>query len=232
MTVCIMQPTYLPWSGYFHLIAHAEDFVFLDDVQFSHQSWQQRNRILVNGQPHVLSVPVLTSERGPQMISEVQVDESKNWRKKHVRTLQQAYARHPFGKEVAELVESVIGGGSHLLMEINIAIIRALSAALKLEPRFHRSSLLGVAGARSQRLLEMCRRLGAETYLSPRGSQDYLEEDGVFAGSEISLHYQQFVPAPYPQRGSAEFVSHMSIVDLVANVGFSEGRKYVDATFA
>ena len=142
MTACIMQPTYLPWSGYFNLIAEADDFVFLDDVQFSHQSWQQRNRILVNGQPHVLSVPVLTSDRGPQPICEVRVDESKNWRKKHVRTLQQAYAKHPYGKQAVALVEGVIGGGSNLLAEINIAIIRAFCQAMGLSANFHRSSAL------------------------------------------------------------------------------------------
>ncbi len=228
MKIAIMQPTYLPWSGYFNLIAQADDFVFLDDVQFSHQSWQQRNRIVVNGQPYVLSVPVLTADRGPQTICEVRVDESKNWRKKHLRTLQQAYARHPFGKQTVALVEGAIGSGSDLLMEIDIAIILAFCQAMKLTPKFHRSSELAVTGTRSERLLEMCRLFAAQTYLSPRGSQDYLEEDSVFAGSEIALVYQQFVPVPYPQRGVAEFISHMSIVDLAANVGFEEGRKCVE----
>jgi hypothetical protein len=184
---------------------------------------------LVNGRPHVLSVPVLTSDRGPQPIGAVRVDESKNWRQKHLRTLQQAYAKHPFGRQAVALVEGVIGGGSDLLMEIDIAIIRAFCEAMGLAPKFHRSSELAVTGARSQRLLEMCRLLAAETYLSPRGSQDYLEEDGVFAGSDVALVYQQFVPAPYPQRGAAEFISHMSVVDLLANVGFEEGRKYVES---
>jgi hypothetical protein len=228
MTACIMQPTYLPWSGYFNLIGQADDFVFLDDVQFSHQSWQQRNRIVVDGKPFVLSVPVLTADRGPQPICEVRVDESKNWRKKHLRTLQQAYARHPYGKQATALVESAMSGGSGLLAEINIAIIHAFCEALCLAPRFHRSSALSVGGARSERLVEMCRLLGTRIYLSPRGSQDYLEEDRVFEGSDVELVYQQFVPAAYPQRGVIEFISHMSIVDLVANVGFEEGRKYVE----
>jgi hypothetical protein len=227
-TIAIMQPTYLPWSGYFNLIAQAQDFVFLDDVQFSHQSWQQRNRVVVNCQPCVLTVPVLTSDRGPQSICEVRVDESKKWRKKHVRTLQQAYARHPFGKQAVALVESGIGGTTDRLTEINIAIILAFCQAMGLPAKFHRSSDLAVRGTRSDRLLDMCRLLGAKTYLSPRGSQDYLEEDGVFANSEIALVYQQFVPAPYPQRGLDGFISHLSIVDLVANLGFEEGRKYVE----
>ncbi|MGO9114468.1 MAG: WbqC family protein [Thermoguttaceae bacterium] len=227
MIACIMQPTYLPWSGYFNLIAQSKEFVFLDDVQFSHQSWQQRNRIVVNGQPYVLTVPVLASDCGPQLIRDVCVDDSKNWRKKHLRTIQQTYARHPFGREAACLVERTLQLGSNRLAEINMALIRGFCEALGLQPSFHLSSELRVPGARSERLLKICRLLGAQTYLSPRGSQDYLEEDGVFAGSEIALVYQEFVPAPYPQRGMAEFISHMSVVDLVANVGLEGGRMYV-----
>jgi hypothetical protein len=229
MKIAIMQPTYLPWAGYFNLISRADQFVFLDDVQFSRQSWQQRNRIVVNGQPMILTVPVLSSDRGPQSIGDVRVDESKNWRKKHLRTLQQAYAKHPFGKEPVAVAETVIGGGSDLLVDINIALITGFCRALDLTPGFHRSSELAVAGDRSERLLKICRLLHADTYLSPCGSKEYLEEDGVFAGSDVALRYQEYVPRPYPQLGAAEFVSHMSIVDIVANIGFPAARAYIDS---
>ena len=222
-----MQPTYLPWSGYFNLIARAEEFVFLDDVQFSHQSWQQRNRIVVNGQPYVLTVPVLTSDRGPQLIRDVAVDDSKHWRKKHLRTIQQTYARHPFGREAVSLVEGTLESGGNRLAQINMALIGAFCQALGLQPSCHLSSELQVAGTRSERLLGMCRLFHADTYLSPRGSREYLEDDAVFTGSEVQVVYQDFDPPPYPQRGAAEFVSHMSIVDLLANVGFEQGRRYV-----
>ena len=227
MAVAIMQPTYLPWSGYFNLIARTSDFIFLDDVQFSHQSWQQRNRIVVQGKPYVLTVPVHAGENGPQSIHDVRVDDSKNWRKKHVRTIQQTYARHPFGHDVAALVEQVLAADLHLLTEINIGLIAAFCRAMGMEPRLHRSSELQIEGSRSDRLLAMCRHFRADSYLSPRGSREYLEEDAVFDSSEIKVVYQDFEPAAYSQRGSADFVSHMSIVDIAANLGFDEARKYV-----
>jgi WbqC-like protein family len=232
MTIAIMQPTYLPWAGYFNLIARSKAFIFLDDVQLSHQSWQQRNRIVVNGQPCFLTVPVRTTDRGPQLIRDVQVDESKNWRRKHVRTVQQAYARHPYGHEVTALVEELLTSEQPLLAEINMGLIRAFCRAMGLMPAFYRSSELQIEGARSDRLLKMCRRFGTNTYLSPPGSKDYLEADGVFATSNVQVIYQDFIAAPYPQRGVKDFISHMSIVDLLANVGYQEGRKYVEQSTA
>jgi hypothetical protein len=229
--IAIMQPTYLPWSGYFNLIAVTGQFVFLDDVQFSVRSWQQRNRILVNGQPCTLTIPVLTHGRGPQRICDVHIDPRQHWKKKHIGTLRQAYARHPFGREVADLVESVLAVDRALLMDINMDLVRAICGVLGLQPQFHRSSEAGVCGSRSERLVNLCRRYGADTYLSPLGSKAYIEKDGVFASSEIKLQYQSFLCPPYPQRGTTQFVSHMSIVDLLSNVGFAEGRKYVEQSF-
>ena len=228
MNISVMQPTYLPWAGYFNLIVKAAQFIFLDDVQFSYQSWQQRNRIIVNAQPHILTVPVLTKGRSHQCICDVEVDETKHWRKKHLSTLGQAYARHPYGREVTALVEGVLAANKVFLMEINMDLIKALSGAMGMNSTFYRSSELDIQGSRSSRLLELCRHFGADTYLSPCGAQQYIEEDGVFSTSEIKVVYQDFLPGPYPQHGVKEFISHMSIIDLLANVGFEEGRKYVE----
>ena len=163
------------------------------------------------------------------MIRDVEVDDSKNWRKKHLRTIQQAYARHPFGREVTAIVEKGLDSGTNRLADINIAIIAGFCESMDMRPSYHRSSELDIGGSRSEHLLSMCRRFGADTYLSPRGSQEYIEDDAVFAGSEVKVIYQEFDPAPYPQLGTREFISHMSIVDLAANVGFAESRNYVVA---
>ena len=93
LTCVVMQPTYLPWSGYFNLIAQADVFVFLDDVPFSKGSknaWQNKNRILLQGKEHVLTLPTIRSHLG-QSLNEVLVDERSKWRKKHLLTLRQAY---------------------------------------------------------------------------------------------------------------------------------------------
>ena len=228
MTVCIMQPTYLPWSGYFNLIAQAKDFVFLDDVQFSHQSWQQRNRIVLEGQPHILTVPVHITGHSGQLIDQIEVDGSRNWRKKHLGTLRQAYGKHPYGPAAVALVEEVLARGQSRLVELNIDLITAFCGAMGLQPKFYRSSALHVMGARSDRLLAICRYFGGDTYLSPVGSKAYLEEDAAFVGSGVEVVYQEFGLQPYPQRGAEQFISHMSVLDLLANVGFEEGRKYVE----
>ena len=228
MAVSIMQPTYLPWAGYFNLIARTSAFVFLDDVAFSHQSWQQRNRIVLAGQPHVLTVPVLIHGRAGQHINQVEVDDTRHWRKKHLATLRQVYGKHPGGPAVIALVEEVLGRGQTHLAEINIDLIVALSAAMGIRADFHCSSQLSVAGSRSDRLLSICRSFGSDTYLSPPGSREYIEADAAFVESDVKVVYQEFTCPPYPQRGAEQFVERMSIVDLLANVGFEEGRKYVE----
>jgi hypothetical protein len=230
MIASIMQPTYLPWAGYFNLILKATIFLFLDDAQFSVQSWQQRNRVLVNCAEHVLTVPVVSANLGPQRICDVKVLDSGNWRKKHICTLRQAYAKHPFGKEVANLVEGVLAQGNPSLSEINKGLIKAFCRAMGIESTFHESSALGIGGDRSDRLLAMCRHFKADTYRSAVGARDYIEQDGVFQTSDVKVVYQEFVPPPYLQRGCCKFTSHLSIVDLLANVGFEEGRKYVEQT--
>ena len=99
-TVAIMQPTYLPWAGYFNLISHADTFVILDDVQFAARSWQQRNRVVLNGEPHMLTVPVLAKGRPGMLIREAHTDETQKWRPKHIATIHRAYDRHPHGNSV------------------------------------------------------------------------------------------------------------------------------------
>jgi hypothetical protein len=222
-----MQPTYLPWAGYFNLIQQAEVFVFLDDVQFSAQSWQQRNRVVVGGQPHYLTVPVLTKGRAEQEIREVQTDERQNWRKKHLSTLQQAYARHPHGKETVTLVAEVLSSGSTSLAQLNMDLVLAFCGVLKLAPRMAKSSELPVAGRRSAHVLDICRHFAADTFLSAAGSRDYIEEEGILAAGGVTVLYQNFDARPYPQPKVQEFISHMSVVDLLANVGFDGGREYV-----
>src|SRR5947209_586580 len=131
MKCAIMQPTYLPWAGYFHLISQVGMFVFLDDVQYEKNSWQNRNRILVNGQPHWLTVPVrrLGLE---QKINEVQIDDSSLWRKKHIRTLIETYAKHPHAASMLETVQPLLETSTDRLVDLNFSLIRAISGKLGL----------------------------------------------------------------------------------------------------
>lgn len=229
MKCAIMQPTYLPWSGYFNLIASVDQFVFLDDVQFERQSWQSRNRILLQGREHLLVVPV---ERAPLTtpISKIVTSQRReNWRATHWKTLKSAYSKCRYGSELLELLkpfytEDLNNTG---LAYWNSRIIEGIANALSLETAFLWSSCLGCGGNRSQRLIAICETLGVDIYLSPRGAQDYLEDDCFCRATQVSLEYQAYTPRAYSQYKINSFISHLSIVDVIANLGFEGTRAYV-----
>jgi hypothetical protein len=222
-----MQPTYLPWSGYFNLIQAVDVFVFLDDVQFEHQSWQTRNAICVQGRRHQIVVPVARSPLATP-IREIRVDPTSNWRKKHWGTLVSAYGRAPFGEDVLGFLAPYYESKSvELLSELNQQLVLGLCRLLGVSTRFVRSSDLGCEGSRSARLLNICGALGCASYLSPRGSAEYLADDRFEDNGRVVLEFQDYAPAPYAQHGAKQFISHLSVVDVVANLGWSEAMRYV-----
>jgi hypothetical protein len=225
MTTAIMQPTYLPWAGYFNLIHRADRFVFLNDVKFEKSSWQTRNRILLQDRAHFITAP--TSGSRNQLIAEVTLA-AGDFRLKHQRLLEQAYAKHPHGPAVLDVVLPVLADpGLVKLQDLNMQLIFALCRRLDISSDFSCSSELAPDGQRSARLLSILKKFGEEQYLSPPGSADYITEDAVLEAAGIAVEYQHFEPFPYPQRTYGAFEPRLSIVDVVANVGFELGRKYV-----
>jgi hypothetical protein len=231
-TAAIMQPTYLPWSGYFQLMAQADVFVLLDDVQFNRTSWQCRNRILLHGAEHMLTVPVTGASLGTP-INEVRLM-PRPWAVKQWATLQAAYGKTPHGPEMLALLAPVYAQAAEfsLLVDWNQALIAVLAKALGIDTPLLRSSTLGREGQRSARLLALCEHLGASDYLSPRGSMAYLTEDDFAGNGRITLHYQDYTPPPYAQRKADGFVSHLSVVDVIAQQGTDFARRYVRGQIA
>lgn len=226
MRCAIMQPTYFPWAGYFNLIAQVDVFVFLDDVQFERRSWQNRNRILLNGQPHWLTVPAHRDHLG-QSIIEIAIDDKRNWREKQFRLLQQAYSHHPHVDEMLAAAGLILDRNLDNLAELNIRTVTHLMHELGIATRILRSSALDLPGKRTERLIRICDRIGCTEYVSPMGASDYLAEDGFAAKTATSLTFASYVPEPYSQVGNRSFVSHLSILDVLANAGKSATSRYV-----
>lgn len=227
MKCAIMQPTYLPWSGYFNLISQVDQFVFLDDVQFEKQSWQTRNRILLQGQEAFVTVPVRKTTLDT-LIREVAISNQSDWRRKQWLTLQAAYGRARYGEMVLSLLEPFFNEDPpELLSEFNQAIILRIAKSLSLSATFVRASDLQCGEARSIHLIQILRKLDCDEYLSPKGSAAYLEEDSFAELSGIPLRFQEFQPAPYPQFRSNDFVSHLSIIDVIANIGIDATKAYI-----
>lgn len=224
-TAAIMQPTYLPYLGYFHLIAAADVFVFLDDVQFARRSWQQRNRILGPGGETMLSVPVQKADRDAA-ICEIEVSDAEPWREKHLASVRHAYARRPFFAEGMAFLEAQLAAPATGLADLNCGLIQAAAGQLGLTAEFVRASALAAPGHRSDHLLAICRAVGATDYLSPMGSHDYMEDDGVFADAGFPVRFQGFVEIPFPQ-GSEPFTPYMAFIDAVMNLGWAGTRDLV-----
>jgi hypothetical protein len=222
-----MQPTYLPWAGYFNLVCQADRFVFLDDVQFERQSWQCRNRILLNGKEHLLVVPVKRDGLATT-INQAVISSHDNWRITHWRTLVSAYAKAPHGWEVLSLLKSFYeDDGTTSLSVFNQSIIVALSSALGINVNISLASELGCEGARSMRLARICEAMNCDEYLSPIGSSDYLRDDKFTELTKIKLSFQEFSASPYPQYRSNMFVPRLSIVDVIANRGIRFAAAYI-----
>lgn len=225
-TCVVMQPTFLPWAGYFNLISMADVFVLLDDVQFEKQSWQHRNRVLVNGMPHWITVPVHRKQL-TQKINTVKINNSSSWREKQVRLLEQNYSKHPEFDVLKEVLSAIADTSIEFIAELNIKIIKIICSIIGLGSTFYRSSELNINGQRSKRLISICDRFGCDVYLSPFGSKEYLRQDGAFEKSHINLFFQDYTPQNYTQKGSDEFIGYLSLFDVIANIGSDETKEYV-----
>jgi WbqC-like protein family len=228
MKCAIMQPTFFPWAGYFNLIHGVGSFVFLDDAQYERGTWHNRNRVLMNGEAHWLTVPVVRGFLGAAL-NEVQVDDKLNWRRRQLALLQQVYARAPYGSEMLALVTRVLEEPIVVLAELNMHIIEECCEALGIGTPRLRASALSITGKRSERLVAMCAHLRCDEYVSPPGSLGYLAEDGFTHLTRTRLLVNEFTPQPYPQatRAPTAFVSHLSIIDVVANLGWHGAATYI-----
>jgi WbqC-like protein family len=220
MRVAISQPTYLPWLGYFDLIDQVDTFVALDTVQFERRSWQQRNRIKASRGLLFLTVPVVVKGRFAQRISEVEI-ESNHFVRKHLGSIETNYRKTPYFKryfpEFAAILETC-GAGSKL-SDLNLRLIQWLCGVLGIQTPLLRASAMSQEGARSVLLLNLCRSLRADSYLSALGSADYLLEDvPLFSAAAITVAFQHYEHPHYVQQ-FPPFRSHSSVIDLIFNHG-------------
>ena len=219
-TAVITQPTYLPWLGYFEQIAKADVFVFLDTVQFLGRSWHSRNRLKgSDGQPFWLTIPVAAHPQTARLIDIRISADQRQWRTKHLRSIQTHLRSAPYFQHIFPKVEEWITGEYEYLVDLNVAGIRMASDLLELFPRFVRASELNPKGHRTSLLVSLCKQVGANRYYSSAGSKVYMEEENyLFAEAGIEVVYQDWQHPVYAQRG-VDFVSHLSVVDALMNIG-------------
>ena len=217
MKIGIHQPNYIPWVGYFHKILLSDVFVFLDNVEYT-SGVSNRNKIKTRDGWMWLTVPTKRSNRSHSKVSEVLVDNSKKWQKIHWNSIKTYYGNAPRFKEFEPFFQSFFSKNWEKLSDMNMFFITETSKMLGIEGKFLKASDMDLEGARTDLLINICKKLGANEYISGKGSKNYLEVD-KFEKAGIKVVYQDFDYPTYNQRLVPPFVKNLSIIDILLNEG-------------
>lgn len=213
-TIAIMQPYFLPYIGYFQLLAAVERFVVLDDVNFINRGWVNRNRLLLNGVAHTFTVPLRGASQN-RLICDLGLICEQGWRDRLMRTIQQAYGKAPCYARVSPLLEDIVFYPSERLDEFLLNSLQVIVRYLSLEVEivgtsrvYENAHLKG-----QERILDICRQEQADVYINPIGGE-LLYDPAEFLSHGIQIHFLRSRPVSYPQ-GKGEFVPWLSIMDVL-----------------
>lgn len=215
MKVGIIQSSYLPWRGFFDFIASVDVFVILDTVQYSKGSWRNRNKIKTPKGAEWVTVPVLHNSLS-QRIIDTQIDYSKPWKKKQIGSWTANYGASPYFDTLMSLLEP-LDVQHDTISQLNIHLITKICEFLEIKTPLISSTTVDGKGVKTDRLIDILRKLGATSYLSGPSADDYLDKD-AFKKSGIGLEYKSYVYDPYPQLWG-DFIGEVTVLDLIANCG-------------
>ena len=227
MIVSAHQPNFAPWLGFFDKMLHSDVLVFLDTVQFTKRGYQNRTQVKGSNGAQWLTVPVISKGRYYQTTREVEIDESSDWRRVHLRTLRTLLAKAPHRDELLASVEPIYARTDlRNLADLNIALIRVLTSGLGISTRMVRASELACDGQSTELMLNLATAVGGDIYLSGPTGRNYLEP-ALFTTAGVTLRYHRFEAFEYPQL-FGPFTPGLSCFDYVANAGFSPWRRPTD----
>ncbi len=224
MIVAAHQPSFLPWLGYLDKLAKADVFVVMDDLQYEAQNFVNRNRLKLANGPHWMIVPLLAAAQTDR-ICDRRIDNSgrggrHHWQHRIWRSIQIHYGSTPHFAAYAAELEDVFARRWDFLLELDLHMLDLARRWLGIKTPIIRASSLELAGAKTDRIADMCKKLGANVYLSGRGgSTGYLDTEQLQRAG-VATMWQQFAHPTYPQRyPHLGFVSHLGFLDLVLNTG-------------
>ena len=218
MNLAIQQPEHLPWIGFFNKMIQCDLFVYLDNVQFKKRYFENRNKIRHKTETLWLTVPVISKNLYTQNICNVEIDYDQAWVKKYKGRLEHAYGKHPFWSELQEIIYPPLDKSFKKLTDLNFVLINKICHYLGIDTPTALASEMNCENLKGTDLiLEICAQSNAKVYISGPDGVNYLDSK-KFAKNGIEIVYHNFEHSEYPQMGE-EFISHLSILDLIANCG-------------
>ncbi|MFT7618901.1 MAG: hypothetical protein ACI97A_002549 [Planctomycetota bacterium] len=212
-TICIHQPDFAPWLGFFDRLIEADVYVVFDDAQFLRRGWHHRDKILGQSGSQWLTVPVLKKGRYEQEIREVEIDESTDWRRKHLSTLANVYGKRPGFTATHSALTEIYERRHARLIDLNMDIITWLLSEFHIDIEVCFASELNLSSRSTERLVDICRAHNAQNYLTGVGAKDYLQTD-PFARHDITVEWQDFHHPEWNQ-GQTPFLSRLSALDAL-----------------
>jgi len=214
--VAILQSNYIPWKGYFDMIAAVDEFIIYDDMQYTKNDWRNRNRIKTPKGLEWLTVPA--GQDISRRIRDVEISDHR-WQIKHWKSLTSNYRKSPYFREISEWLEPLYLAKQHRnLSHLNCEFIEAICNYLDIQTKISRSWDYILTEGKSERLVDLCVQAGANEYISGPAAKNYLEKP-IFSERDIRITWIDYSDYPeYPQLWG-EFSHEVSILDLLFNCG-------------
>ncbi len=223
LRVAAIQSSFIPWRGYFDFIANVDLFVFLDDVQYTVRDWRSRNKIKTQRGVEWLTVPVIHDHRS-QLVTETRICHDVSWEKKHRGAWSANYRAAQYFGEVMQLLGNLEKTQDSTISELNIRLTRKICDYLEIKTPMILSSDLSLRGIKTERLIDLLKKLNATTYLSGPSADAYLDKN-LFRQNGFRLEYKSYDYAPYPQLWG-DFIGDVTVLDLIANCG-PQAKDYI-----
>jgi len=217
--VAVIQSNYIPWKGYFDAINSVDEFVLFDCVQYTRRDWRNRNKIKTPNGLQWLTIPVEVKGKFEQLNQDTRVSDSK-WSKEHHLTLVHNYSRAACYQENEEWLKSLYqrAGELEFLSDVNYLFLSEICKKLEITTPLRRSEELEIIDGKSERLLSICKQLGARKYWSGPAAKVYLDES-IFNADGIEVGWIEYPKySEYPQL-HPPFEHGLSVLDVILNCG-------------
>lgn len=216
--VAILQSNYIPWKGYFDMVAAVDEFIIFDDMQYTKRDWRNRNQIKTPNGVQWLTVPVVVKGKYHQKIMDTEIA-GNDWAAAHWQALVQNYSRAPYFSEISIWLEPLyLGEFDTHISQLNHRFIKVICEYLGITTAITSSSDYRLADGKTERLADLCIQSGSSEYISGPSAKNYIDEQ-VFSDKGVKLTWFDYSGYPeYPQLWG-EFTHGVAILDLLFNVG-------------
>ena len=229
MIISIHQPEHMPWLGFFYKMKHSELFVILDSVQYRKNYFQNRNQIVTNGKPNYITVTVPTPGHISSTIDQMKLGQN-DWRTGYLNKIKESYRKHPYFNIHFPEIEKIILEDFEYLEDLNMELINYFRDFLGIETPLVYSKDLGIDTHKDNLVFDICKKLGADTYISGVFGREYLNLD-QFKESNIKVVYNEYTKYEYSQYKLNDFIPYMSLLDIAMNHDSEEANNILESSF-